>query len=316
MLDLKPIMDAARQAADLCSEVQRKYLERTDKAGKEPVTIADYGSQAIICRTISQVYPDDGVLAEEQGKEFVELVSQEQRDQIVELLAEVLGENVTEEMVVGWLDHGKNRDAAQTWVIDPIDGTKGFIALRHYAVAVGLVQGRDPIGAVMVTPGYGDSAGAMFYAQDGKAYQQSMNGDGVKPIGVSQRQAVSEIRVVQSVEKAHGSKSRMQLVREHAGLEDATLVELDSMEKYALVANGEADLYLRLPRAGSDYAHKAWDHAAGAALVLAAGGKVTDVDGSPLDFSTGRMLPNMGMVVSNGAIHDRVLQAVQEVLAE
>ena len=73
MLDLKPIMGAARQAADLCSEVQRKYLERTDKAGKEPVTIADYGSQAIICRTISQVFPDDGVLAEEQGKELMKL---------------------------------------------------------------------------------------------------------------------------------------------------------------------------------------------------------------------------------------------------
>jgi 3'(2'), 5'-bisphosphate nucleotidase len=59
-----------------------------------------------------------------------------------------------------------------------------------------------------------------------------------------------------------------------------------------------------------------WDHAPGVALVLAAGGMVTDVDGSMLDFSQGRTLPNRGMLVSNGTVHERLIQAVAELLEE
>jgi len=63
------------------------------------------------------------------------------------------------------------------------------------------------------------------------------------------------------------------------------------------------------------YAHKIWDHAAGAALVCQAGGRVTDIDGSPLDFSQGETLPNAGMVISNGQHHDRVIAAIGQVMA-
>jgi 3'(2'), 5'-bisphosphate nucleotidase len=94
------------------------------------------------------------------------------------------------------------------------------------------------------------------------------------------------------------------------------LQHLDSMEKYARIAAGDAELYLRLPRLNSTRPFMTWDHAAGTALVEAAGGVVSDVDGSPLDFSHGRTLANQGIIVSNGHIHARVIQAVQKVLAE
>ena len=316
MTDLDPIMTALRQATVLCREVQAKYLSSSEKAGREPVTIADYGSQAIICRAISQAFPDDAVIAEEQGRQFLELVPPPQRAQVIALIAAVLGESVTEEAVVRWLDHGQDRAASRCWVIDPIDGTKGFIARRHYAIAVGIVEDGQPTGGLMSAPGYGDGAGALFYALENIAYQQPLNGGTAQTIHVSDRRDPAMVRTVQSVEKAHSSKSRIQRVREGAGLGQSPVAELDSMEKYALVANGDADVYLRLPRAGSTYAHKAWDHAAGVALVLAAGGMATDVDGSPLDFSQGRTLPNKGMVVTNGTIHDRVLAAVQAVLGD
>ena len=78
-----------------------------------------------------------------------------------------------------------------------------------------------------------------------------------------------------------------------------------------MLACGDADLYLRLPREAKPK-HRAWDHAAGAVLVQAAGGVVTDIDGSLLDFSTGAILSNnMGMVVSNGQIYEHVLEVVQ-----
>jgi len=133
-------------------------------------------------------------------------------------------------------------------------------------------------------------------------------------VTVSRRRA--GLVVAQSFERGHASKTRMGRAREYAGFGAARLLELDSMEKYALVACGDADLYMRLPHRGSRYAHKIWDHAAGFALVQAAGGQVSDLDGSPLDFSRGATLPNAGMIVSHGLYHSQVVAAVQRVLAE
>ena len=86
---------------------------------------------------------------------------------------------------------------------------------------------------------------------------------------------------------------------------------MDGQTKYAIVARGEAAIYLRLPsRPG--YQEKIWDHAAGSLIVEEAGGRVTDVHGRPLDFSAGRVLGNSGgIVVTNGVIHDAVLEAVR-----
>jgi hypothetical protein len=91
-------------------------------------------------------------------------------------------------------------------------------------------------------------------------------------------------------------------------------VRLDSQCKYAVVARGEASIYLRLPtRPG--YEEKIWDHAAGCVIVKEAGGAVTDVRGRPLDFSRGSTLAlNSGVVASNGVLHYRVLDAVRAVL--
>jgi 3'(2'), 5'-bisphosphate nucleotidase len=101
-----------------------------------------------------------------------------------------------------------------------------------------------------------------------------------------------------------------------AGLAEAQVVQVDSMDKYAMVACGDAELYLRIP-VNRNYRHKAWDHAAGTALVQAAGGLVTDLNGEPLDFTQGALLANnRGMVVSNGRIHERVLWGIQAVLGD
>lgn len=324
-MNLQPILDAVRQAAVLCREVQHNSLRsmnklNQDKSESEPVTIADYGSQAILCRALSFAFPDDAVLAEEAGSQFLELTSDKQKAEIINLLTTILDVNVTQEEIVNWLDHGTGKQAARTWVIDPIDGTKGFVAMRHYAIGLGIVENGLPVGSIMATPGYGDGIsgdddeGLIFYTQDGKAYQAPLMGGDAKPVKVSERE--EGLRVVQSWEKKHASKDRMEIVREKAGMADAVVDELDSMEKYALVANGDADVYLRLPNLDNKRPHMSWDHAAGVALVLAAGGMATDVDGSPLDFSHGRTLPNRGMLVSNGKVHERLIAAVAELLAE
>jgi HAL2 family 3'(2'),5'-bisphosphate nucleotidase len=324
-MTLQPILDAVRQAALLCREVQHNSLRsmnklNQDKTESEPVTLADYGSQVILCRALSQSFPDDAVLAEEAGSQFLELTSDKQKAEIINLLTTILDVNVTQDDIVTWLDHGTGKESARTWVIDPIDGTKGFVAMRHYAIGLGIVENGLPVGSIMAAPGYGDGVsgddeeGLLFYTKDGKAYQEPLLGGEAKEIRVSER--TEGLRVVQSWEKKHASKDRMEIVREKAGMADARVDELDSMEKYALVANGDADVYLRLPNLDNKRPHMSWDHAAGVALVLAAGGVATDVDGSPLDFSQGRILPNRGMLVSNGKVHERLIAAVAALLAE
>ncbi|MCA9882645.1 MAG: hypothetical protein KC708_06740 [Anaerolineae bacterium] len=329
-MNIDPILQAARQAVWLCREVQHNNFKSAtktnlDQQDTEPVTIADYGSQALICRTLSEHFPEDAVYAEEAGEQFATLLSDEQRARVVQLLATVLDVPVTTQDVIRWLDFGKDRQgkAARTWVIDPIDGTKGFIAMRHYAIAIGMLdENNEPVGGVMATPGYGDGVsgydddGAIFYVRDGKVYQEPLSGGEAVEISPSQRTQSASIKIVQSFEREHTSKERMRRIFDDAGLSDATVIDMDSMEKYALIANGDADVLMRLPLLGSTRRHKIWDHAAGVALVLAAGGRATDLDGSPLKFTDGKNMPNQGMIVTSGVYQDALIKATQALLAE
>lgn len=344
MLDLEPIFLAVRQAAALCKQVQLARIVHSvspqstassddsvplhtaavpkdgvaSKSGAEPVTLADYGSQAILCRAISRAFPDDAIIAEEGAAVFKELINEADQQAVAEWVGGVLETPVTVDDIVKWLDHGQGREAARTWVIDPIDGTKGFIAMRHYVIALGILEGGQVTGGVIGAPTYPTQEGGLiFHAQNGSGYAQPMAGGAARRLRVSARKTEAELLVVESVEKSHASREIMARVRERAGIGAARVQHLDSQEKYSMIAAGDADLYLRLPRMNSTRPHMIWDHAPGAALVFAAGGKVTDVDGTPLDFSLGKTLANnKGMIVSNGLIHDQVVKAAQEVLKE
>lgn len=318
-MNLEPIFNAARLSSILCREVQKYHIIENQKSGREPVTIADYGSQAIINYAIKNAFPDDAIMAEESGKQFNELVSDEQKQQISQLVSGVMSFHVDEAMLAEWLDYGRNENAERTWVVDPIDGTKGFLALRHYVIAIGVLEAGKPTAAVMAAPAYpGYEYGALLHALDNEAHIQPIRGEGVtRQIFASDITDPAKIRVLESVEKSHASQDRMGIVREYAGMAESQLERVDSQEKYARIAAGDGELYLRLPRLVSTRGHSTWDHASGVALLEAAGGRVTDVDGSELDFTTGRELSNnQGMIVSNGAIHDRVLEAVARLLEE
>ena len=108
------------------------------------------------------------------------------------------------------------------------------------------------------------------------------------------------------------SPDRRQLaVIAQAGL-GGGMVRLDSQVKYGAVAAGMAEVYLR-PRSRPDYRENIWDHAAGVAVVTEAGGRVTDVDGAPLDFTRGpKLVDNRGVLATNGAVHDLIVEALAE----
>lgn len=112
--------------------------------------------------------------------------------------------------------------------------------------------------------------------------------------------------LVQSFEASHGNHSVQQAVAKAIGMQ--TVINMDSQAKYSIVASGRAALYLRL----SSYKENIWDHAAGTVLVEEAGGEVSDRNGMPLCFTANKMNENSGVVVSNGAVHKKVLEKLKE----
>jgi 3'-phosphoadenosine 5'-phosphosulfate (PAPS) 3'-phosphatase len=92
-------------------------------------------------------------------------------------------------------------------------------------------------------------------------------------------------------------------------------VSMDSQAKYAVLAAGQGELYLRLLSPDKpDYREKIWDQAAGALIIEEAGGQVTDLNGKALDFTTGRSLVNnRGILATNRALHPLALQALRQI---
>jgi 3'(2'), 5'-bisphosphate nucleotidase len=158
-----------------------------------------------------------------------------------------------------------------------------------------------------------DPRGSILAAESGAGARQwpadDPGGPGV-PVRSSAGRAGS-LRVCESVEAEHSHHGDVQRVAARLGL-TVEYVRLDSQCKYALVAWGQADAYLRMPTR-RDYTEKIWDHAAGAIIAAEAGAVVSDIAGTPLDFSRGRELTaNRGIVCATAAVHDRLIRAIEE----
>lgn len=308
-------VEAVMMAAKLCEAVRRDMVpEAMEKSDKSPVTVADYGAQAVICRALKAAFPSDPVVGEEDA---TDLRTPEMADRLQQVAGFVQGvvPEAAPEQITEWIDHGNGSTAKRFWTLDPIDGTKGFLRGDQYAIALALIEDGDLKVGILGCPAlaFGDAApGLLFKAVRGEGTtMQPIAGGEAKQVKVVQPGDAERLRFVESVEASHGNQEQQQAVAKAAGI-TSTSVRMDSQAKYGAVAAGEAALYLRLPSPKyPDYREKIWDHAAGAIVVEEAGGRVTDMHGKPLDFyAAAKMMDNRGVVVSNGAIHDSVLSAL------
>lgn len=311
---LAEAVNAVCAAADLCERV-RETLKTEDslaKADRSPVTIADFASQAVIAAALA-----DTGLALVAEEDAAELRSAEPALRNGVLAAvRTIQPQADEDKIFRWIDSGGTDPAAHEryWVLDPIDGTKGFLRGGQYAIALALVEAGKVVLGVLGCPNW--DAGRLFGARRGGlgAWTAPVEAPDLRqPITVGKRE---DLRVVESVESGHSDHSASAAVAAALGI-TREHERMDSQAKYAAVGCGEADIYLRLPTKPG-YEEKAWDHAAGLIVIEEAGGRVTDVEGRPLDFSRGRTLSgNRGVIATSntgGSLHERVVDVVREVL--
>ncbi len=313
---------AVRAASRVCRSVQARLAtaEALEKKDKSPVTVADFASQAIVCEQLMRALPGDPVVGEEGSDELRQGAQAALLDAVVREVASERSGDADE--VLSWIDRGgADASSARYWTLDPIDGTKGFLRGEQYAVALGLIEKGQVVVGILGCPNLDDGAGgrgALFAAVKGEGAQRFPlweEGDLGSVVRVSDVTRPAEARFCESVESGHSNQDQSARIAAGLGITQEPF-RIDSQCKYAAIARGDASIYLRMPTR-ADYREKIWDHAGGKLVVEEAGGRVTDVEGNPLDFSHGRTLDaNRGVVATCGPIHDEVIAVVKKVRAE
>jgi 3'(2'), 5'-bisphosphate nucleotidase len=309
---------AVELASKLCLGVQTRFVGGVtlEKGDKSPVTIADFGAQAIVNHQIGLMFPHIPVIGEEDATVLRRAENKEMFRKVMTIVQEVVP-TMTERTALDAIDRGTSSGGrpGRFWALDPIDGTKGFLRQEQYAVALALIEDGEVLMGVLGCPNLPmervAGLGCLFVAVRGAGTRMiGMEGGREYAVKVDEVADPALARFCESVESGHTAQDDSARVAERLGI-TAPPVRMDSQCKYATVARGSASVYLRLPTR-RDYVERVWDHAAGAIVVTEAGGKVTDVRGRALDFGCGRGLEeNLGVVVTNGRLHDQVLQAVQ-----
>jgi 3'(2'), 5'-bisphosphate nucleotidase len=321
--ELRVALEAVRAASRICRDVQSKIAADVfEKEDRSPVTVADFASQAAICRLIGDAFPSDPIIGEEESGTLRRPENAPFLERVLEELR-AIGVEAGGEQACDWIDRGcQKRYAPRFWTLDPIDGTKGFLRQEQYAVSLALlVEGRIEVALLGCPnlpadgnssplshsdgrgqgegsagssghiekapsprpspgrPGEGDKTadsagtqGAVFYAvRNGGSWVEPLEGGTASPIHCSHLANPVEARFCEPVEASHTATGLASRVAEGLGMQREPL-RMDSQAKYAVVARGEAEIYMRLP-AKYGYREKIWDHAGGVLLVSEPGGK-------------------------------------------
>jgi histidinol-phosphatase len=206
---------------------------------------------------------------------------------VEELIRERLASRFPRDAVLGE-EHGGEGDAERRWVIDPVDGTKNFAAgIQIWGTLIALMVGGEPVLGVASLPALGERYAA---ARGGGA---SLNGT---PIRVSPLSELSDALVVAGT-FAWSSPARAEAFVRLGG-EAARTRAFGDCWSHLLVARGSAHVMV-------EEELRTWDWAAPAAIVREAGGRVTQLDGSPL-------ADRGSVLTTNGALHDQVLRLLGE----
>jgi 3'(2'), 5'-bisphosphate nucleotidase len=261
-------LQAALRAAALAGKLIMEHYATFQVIPNAPVNIStdtDRQSQETILQSLHQTFPQDALRAEENTPS----------------LAKVAG------------------TGPRLWIIDPIDGTRGFARKNgEFSVMVAFMdQGRIAVGVVLEP-----ATDRLTYAvRGGGCWQHDGTRGGPQPCHVTSTSELTQATVIQSHTREPS--------RHIQALRPAQVVETYSAGiKLARVARGEADLYLNTYDACSD-----WDICAGQILVEEAGGRVTNLRGQEPRYGQPRALQPHGLLAGNPRLHEVALAALRPV---
>jgi len=234
----------------------------------EPVTEADHAANKIIVDGLSEAFPLDGLLSEETPDDKERL----KKDRV--------------------------------WIIDPLDGTKGFINRDgDFAVQIGLAEKGEPILGVVYLP----QENILYRAVKGRGAWMIAPDKGPKRLKASDKTDLGQMTV--AVSRDHRSE-RMNQVFETLSLKKE--IQRGSVGlKVGLITQQVCDLYLHLsPRT------KFWDTCAPQIILEEAGGRLTDLFGYPLRYDLAEVRNLNGVAASNGVAHSKTIEALKPLLAD
>ncbi|MCU0688742.1 MAG: hypothetical protein MUE97_03230 [Phycisphaerales bacterium] len=321
---------AVQEAGVACARLQRELGSgATAKQDGSPVTIADYAAQALITRSLIRAKIDGPIAAEEQA-EMLRIIPG-LLDAVTAAIRRASDwTDATNEDVLRLMKHNAWREQQlppRVWMIDPIDGTKGFIAQRHFAVCLALIENGRPTVAALACPNLAldvtleagplDASGggcivaagsdtpvlhALMREADGTASQTPLTAVPIND-GPMRREPILTFSVEASEGRVRDFEAMAQVMQRRFGRRPVAL-PMDSQAKYAIVARGQADIYDRPPRRTRE---KSWDHAAGCLLLERAGCTVTDSRGARIDWSRMTLGLAEGILGARQPFHDQVL---------
>ena len=260
--ELEVALEAARSASRFLLEAYEHFQVIPD-APSNITTDADRQSQEIILQTIRQAFPGDALCAEEATATL----------------------------------QGSIHTGARLWIVDPIDGTRGFARKNgEFSVMIGFVE-KGKIGVGVVAQ---PAVGRLTYAVRGQGCWR-LDGEEKTPTRC-------HVTVVAELTKCTLTQSRSRDPNKRSrwadALAPARIVESYSAGiKLALIARGEADVYLNTYEAFHD-----WDICAGDILVSEAGGQVTGTGGQVLQYGLPGAWQKNGLLATNGRLHPAALQ--------
>jgi 3'(2'), 5'-bisphosphate nucleotidase len=234
----------------------------------EPVTIADRTASRIIVENLAEIFPRDGVLSEEESDDKTRL------------------------------------DKMRVWIIDPLDGTSGFVEKTgDFAVQIGLAENGAAILGVVFMP----LQNILYYAVKGAGAFVVENNEPPKLLRVSGKTDLAEMRLASS--RNHRSP-RMSRVVKKFGLKSE--VQRGSVGlKVGLITQRFADLYIHLsPRT------KHWDTCAPEIILTEAGGELTDLFGNKIIYNTSDVHNHNGVLATNGVSHVEAVKNLRPLLSE
>lgn len=321
-------LEAVQLAAGLASIIQEEMIsEAITKDDRSPVTVADFAAQAVVGYLLEKAFPGELLVGEERADVLRSPEGQETLERITEFVNRIISRTTPDE-VCDFIDRGVDRPGESYWTLDPIDGTKGFLRKAQYACALAYVENGivqlGVLGCPNITPDLKEEIGGEGSLLIGKrgagswcsTLRGEISANSFVSLSVSDRSEPEDARLMRSYELGHTNTKQVDAFQNTLGGK-ADPVRMDSQVKYAMLASGEGEIYLRLLSPDKlDYREKIWDQAAGSIIVEEAGGRVTDLDGKKLDFSQGRTLKNnRGICATNGILHDKALAALKDVNA-